>query len=76
MRTISSIGKREFIQHTSQYIKQAELQGGLIITHQNKPALKLIAIKNKTTKDLRGLVPHVKVKGDINDPVFSGFDEW
>lgn len=76
MKHIPTIGKPEFIQHTSQYLKQAELQGGLVITHQNKPAFKLIPIKGKTTKDLRGLIPYVKIKGDINDPILPGFDQW
>lgn len=75
MKNISSIDKRKFIQHTSRYLKQAELYGGLIITYQNKPALKLIPIKNKTTKDLRGLISYVKVKGDINDSILPRL-EW
>jgi hypothetical protein len=70
------IGKREFIQHTSKYIKWVEEYGAdLVITHHNRPDLVLTKIKQKTLKDLRGLVA-VKVHGDINEPVLPGYDEW
>lgn len=72
----SSVGKREFIQHTSQYLKEAELTGGIIITHQNKPVLKLIRIEDISIKDLKGNITHLKIVGDINDPILPGYDEW
>lgn len=70
------VGKREFIQHTSHYLKHAEQEGSVIITHQGKPALKLIRLQDRTIADLRGLVKYVRVIGDINEPVFPGYDEW
>lgn len=75
MHAIKTVGKREFIQHTSKYLKLVEGQGTeLIITHQNQPDLLITKIKVKTLKDLRGLT--VKVHGDINEPVLPGFEEW
>ncbi len=75
MQAIKTVGKREFIQHTSKYLKLVEKQGGeLVITHQNKPDLVLAKITHKSLKDLRGVV--VKVHGDINEPVLPGFEEW
>jgi len=76
MQTVKSIGKREFIQHTSKYIKWVEEQGSeLIITHQNRPDLVLTKIKPKLFKDLRGSVS-VKVHGDINEHVLPEYGEW
>lgn len=76
MRHVTTVGKRDFIQHTSQYIKKAEINGSIIITHQNKPVLKLIRIEEKSIHDLRGILDHVKVSGDINEPEFPGYDTW
>ena len=40
MHNSKTIGKREFIQHTSKYIKWVEEYGSeLVITHQNRPDL-------------------------------------
>lgn len=69
------VGKREFIQHTSKYLKLVEKRGGeLVITHQNEPDLLLTKISHKSLNDLRGLI--IKVHGDINEPVLPGFEEW
>lgn len=74
--TTKSIGKREFIQHTSRYLKWVEEQGKeLIITHQNQPDLKLSKIKPRTIAALRGLTT-IEVYGDINEPVLPEFNEW
>lgn len=74
MQAIMTVGKREFIQHTSKYLKLVEKQGGeLVITHQNEPDLLLTKITHKSLKDLRGLI--VKVQGDTNEPILPGF-EW
>lgn len=76
MHQSNSVGKRDFIQHTSQYLKEAELTGSVIITHHNKPVLKLIRIENKSIKDLKGNITYIKIIGDINDPILPGYDEW
>ena len=76
MKSHINIGKREFIQHTSQYLKQAEIQGSLVITHQGEPTLKLTRIKHKTIKDLRGLISSIRIHGDINEPILMGYDKW
>lgn len=74
---MQTVGKREFTLHTSKYLKKVENDGeDLIITHQNKPALKLTMVKPKTLRDLSGLITHCKVIGNLNDLVFPGFDEW
>ena len=76
MGQVKSIGKREFIQHTSKYIKLIEAgDQSLIITHHNKPELVLAKIKRKSFKSLRGFAT-IKVVGDINDPVLPGYDLW
>lgn len=76
MQGSKTIGKREFIQHTSKYLKWVEEQGSqLVITHHNHPGIMLTKIKLKSLKDLRGSV-EVKVHGDINDSVLLGYDEW
>ena len=76
MTSTVSIGKRDFIQHTSKYIKLAETEGSVIITHHNQPTLILRAIKQKSVHDLQGLVKEVHIDGDINEHILPGFDEW
>lgn len=76
MANVVQITKHEFVQHTSKYLKLSEEQGGLVITHHNKPKLYLTPIKAKTIYDLRGLIGKVKVHGDINEHVFPGYDKW
>ncbi len=76
MKIPKKIGKREFIQHTSKYIKCVEEHGiQLLITHHNQPGLILLKIKRKTLKDLQGSIV-VKINGDINEPVLPGYEEW
>lgn len=70
------VGKREFIQHTSKYLKMVEENGqDLIITHQNVPDLILSKVKPVTFSKLKGLTT-IKIHGDINDPILPGYDEW
>jgi hypothetical protein len=70
------VGKREFIQHTSKYLKWASEQNTeLIITHQNKPDLILTKIKSKSIKDMAGFAK-IKVIGDINDTVLPEINQW
>lgn len=71
------VGKREFTLHTSRYLKLVERTGReLTITHQNRPSLKLVPIKPKSIRDLSGTIQRLVIRGDINDPVLKGFDEW
>lgn len=70
------VGKREFIQHTSKYLKKAELEDSIIITHNNIPVLELHKLKTKTIDDLKGLIEEIKIVGDINDSILPGIDEW
>ena len=71
-----AIGKREFIQHTSKYIKLVEEQGqDIVITHHNRPDLVLSKIKPHSLRDLRGCVK-IKIHGDINESVLPGFEQW
>ena len=76
MGKTEQVGKREFIQHTSKYVKLAEQQGSITITHNKEPRLKLVRIEQRSIRHLRGLIKHVEVTGDINDPVLPGYDEW
>lgn len=70
------ISKHEFVQNTSKYLKLSEQEGGLVITHHNKPKLILTPIKAKTLKDLRGKLGKIIVSGNINSHELPGFDEW
>lgn len=71
-----TVGKRDFIQHTSKYLNMVEQGCSLTITHRNIPALKLNPIRKKSVKDLRGTIHELVLKEDINQPIFPGFDEW
>ncbi len=75
MRSPKMVGKREFIQYTSKYLKWVEEGKELIITHQNKPELVLMKVKEMTFKQMRGFAD-VKIVGDINEHVLPGYDEW
>ena len=71
------LGKREFLHHASQYLKEVEANGiELIITNHGAETIKIIPAKQKAIDDLRGIIPHVHADGDINDPVLPGFDKW
>ncbi len=73
---VVTVGKREFIQQTSKYLKMAENENDIIITHQKKPKLYISPVKKKSIKDLRGIIRAVKSKGDINEPVFPEYTQW
>jgi antitoxin (DNA-binding transcriptional repressor) of toxin-antitoxin stability system len=70
------VGKREFIQHTSKYLKYAEHTGSLLITHQNKLCLKIIAIQPKSINDLKGTLTIIRIKGEINEHILQEYNEW
>ena len=71
------VGKREFTLHTSRYLKYVEKTGReLTITHQNHPSLKLVPMKPRSIRDLAGTIRRMVIKGDMNDPVLKGFNEW
>ena len=76
MTSKQSVGKRDFIQHTSKYLKMAEHDNEIIITHHNEPVLVLSAIKPKSIKHLRGIITKIKEHEDINEPILPGFDQW
>ena len=67
------IGKREFIHHTSRYLKAAEMGDDLIITHNGTACLKLIKIKQHSLQELIGFAGKVQIKGDINEPILQEF---
>lgn len=72
-----TVGKREFTLNTTKYLKKVEQTGeDVVITHHNKPTLRLVQIKPKTVKDLSGIITECTVIGDINDHVFPGYDQW
>lgn len=76
-RMRQEVGKREFAMHISKYLSYVEKTGKeLTITHQNHPTLKLIPLKKRQLHDLKGTLAYCKVKGDINDPILPGFDQW
>lgn len=76
MKHTIMIGKKEFIHHTSKYLKMAEAGEELVITHRNEPCLYLVPVKKKSVHGLRALLKNVKLHEDINTPVIKGFDEW
>ena len=74
---MAQIGKREFLQHASKYLKKIEETGEeMVITHHNKPQLKLIPIEPKGIQSLKGLIKKFKKREDINKPIFPPFDKW
>ena len=76
MQSPRSIGKREFVQHTSKYIQWVEESNSeLIITHHKHPELVLSKIKPKQFQDLRGTA-EIKIQGDVNEAVLPGYDQW
>lgn len=76
MQLPKSIGKREFMQHTSKYIQWVEEHDiSLIITHHKRPELVLSRVKPMRFQDLAGTV-EIKVQGDVNESVLPGYDEW
>jgi prevent-host-death family protein len=75
MSTSKMVGKREFIQHTSKYLKWVEDNESLVITHRNEPDLVITKIKQKSFEDMRGFTK-IKIHGDINDHVLPGYNEW
>ena len=71
------IGKREFLQHASQYLSKIEASGGeLVITHHNQPRLKIVQLKKKSISDLRGLIELKSPKKDLHQKVFPPIDKW
>ena len=76
MKHAKVVGKREFIQHTSKYLKWVGGQDNeLIITHHNKPDLIILKIQAKAFRDLRGFTP-IKLHGDINEHILPEIDTW
>lgn len=75
MHPEKTVGKREFIQHTSKYLKWVEEGNDLIITHHNKPDFVLAKVKLLTFSQMRGFAD-IKIVGDINEPILPGYDEW
>lgn len=74
---MKTVGKREFLMHSSKYLKEVEVQGHEItITHQNEPTLKLVPVKPKTIHDLRGLITTPVSMTELNKPVLPSFDKW
>lgn len=71
------VGKRDFMLRVSKYLKRVENRGEeIVITHQNRPTLKLVPIRPKTIKDLRGFIRQLRTREDINKPVLPGLDKW
>lgn len=76
MQALKTVGKREFIQHTSKYMKWVEENNApMMITHRQSPEFILSKIKPKRFSDLRGIA-HATILGDINETVLPGYDEW
>lgn len=70
------VGKREFLQHTSKYMKWLEEHdAAVVITHHKTPEFMIVKIKSRRFSDLQGTV-NVKVHGDIHEPVLTEYDEW
>ena len=72
------VGKRQFLQASSRYLKEAEEKGReLIITYHDEPRLRVISIPKKTIRDLKGSLKKCSVnEEDVNTPILPGFDTW
>lgn len=76
MPASKTVGKREFIQHTSKYLKWAEEHNSsIVLTHHDRPDFLLSKIQGNSLKDLQGSV-NIKVHGDINESILPGYEEW
>ncbi len=74
---MAEVGKREFLQHASQYLKRVEQSGEtLVITHHDQPRVQLKAIKSKNIRSLSGKITQLKVKGGLHAPVLKGLNRW
>jgi prevent-host-death family protein len=72
-----TVGKREFLLHTSEYLHWVEAtKEELVITHRNKPVLRIVPSEPQKVSSLRGFLRSVEVKGDINAPVLPPLDQW
>lgn len=72
--TTMRVPKREFIQHTSRYLKVANNQE-IIITHYGEPCLRLTTISKKNrARDLSGKILILIKEDDINTPVLPELD--
>lgn len=70
------VGKREFIQHTSRYLKLLDgFNVRLIVTHKEEDDLLITKIKHKSIKELRGFTK-IKRHADINEHILPGYDQW
>ncbi len=75
--SVITVGKRDFLLHTSKYIKMAELNDHeIIIAHHKKPMLHLSVIKQKNIRDLKGIIKKIETKDDINAPILPSYDQW
>jgi antitoxin (DNA-binding transcriptional repressor) of toxin-antitoxin stability system len=72
-----TVGKREFLLHTSKYLHWVEeTKEELVVTHRNKPVLRVVPSEPKTASSLRGFLRSIEVEGDINAPVLPPLDQW
>jgi antitoxin (DNA-binding transcriptional repressor) of toxin-antitoxin stability system len=73
----TTIGKRDFLHHASQYLKEVESQGTvLVISTRGIPCLQISPIKKKSIRNLRGLIKGKIDHDQINEPILPGFDLW
>lgn len=73
----TTIGKRDFLHHASQYLKEVETQGKvLVISTRGVPSLQISPVKKKKVSNLRGLIKGKLDQDKINEPILPGFDQW
>jgi len=73
----TTIGKRDFLHHASQYLKEVETQGKvLVISTRGVPSLQISAVKRKKISNLRGLIKGKVDQELINEPILPGMDQW
>ena len=73
----TTIGKRDFLHHASQYLKEVETQGKiLIISTRGVPSLQISPVKKKSISNLRGLIKRKVNQEEINTPILPEFDQW
>jgi hypothetical protein len=72
-----TVGKREFLLHTSKYLHWVEeTKQELIVTHQNKATLRVMPVERNSVASLRGFLGKVVTTENINTPVFPPMDQW
>ena len=73
----TTIGKRDFLHHASQYLKEIEASGrSIVIATRGVPSIKISPITQNAISHLRGIIKKKEGLKNINDPILPEYDQW